>query len=731
MSTTSLPKGLRPAKVKSVKVVESPAYVCDVTVEDNHNLVVKSEISNSPILAHNCFDENLKLLANLTGDGYYNLGNLMMQYGSQGYIDLTFGKDDRDSIESYGFEPDTLRYMTLDVVGPFAIAQQQLARAVHIGDTKYASMVTHQISDMLHVFSIMESHGNLLDVDYLFYLKTPGSPIEKELNKLQDKLLSTKAVQTANKRLMQQRGISSNGWMGETTLDLFSLTKPEHKQLLFFDILDLEPLSMGKSKKGKIDKAFQEHYSSVPEVAMFQALGKARKLRESYVNSFIKLLGTSPDFKLDHRIRPRYQFLPVVTGRTSAKDPNLQQVPARSALGKQIKRLFIAEKGHLYIKVDYRVHEVRCWGLIAFDKSLAKVFQEAKDMRDEYRRSPNPALGKRLKLEADVHVINAAYFFSLAVEKVDKEVRNAVKGVVFGLIYQMAIKTLAANLGKSLKFTQNLVANFQKRFPRGMKWIEDIKASAAKDLYAASPLGLRRHLWGYLLPEDNPNQGKTFGDMNRRAVNSPVQGMGAQFMSIGARSLSKRLWSILKSEKRDTGLKIQNSVHDSLENTSPYGTFLENLGLVEKALTTDVRAVVRERHGFDFDVDLEIDFEVGASLSTCDGWDFSLEQLEDLVYESVLFQKNDLGHKIKVKAVLEEVFVDGWAKAPKWMKVQAKNIGWSHDYSKVKARYEARKAEEAAKAEADRVKREQEAAVLVEAERAAGSKSKKSKKSKN
>lgn len=672
-------------------------------------------------------DENKKFILGITGEYYYSLGNMSVQYGYDGYLTAEFGKKDRSTIEAHDLDEGLIRYGTLDTVVPFAIAEQQLARAKHMGHDKFKGMVHEQISDMLHTFSRMEINGNLIDVDYLFYLKTPNSPIEQELNKLQTKLLTTTAVKKANKRLMKSKGISTTGWMGEVTVDLFSLNKPEHKQLLFFDVLGLEPLMQGKSGKGKIDKNFQAHYKDVPEVAMFTNLGKAKKLRDSYVNSFIKLLGSSEDFKHDRRIRPQYNYLGVVTGRTSAKDPNLQQVPARSALGKQIKRLFIAELGHLYIKVDYRVHEVRCWGLISFDKNLAKVFQEAKDLRDEYRRKPNPTLAKRLKLEADVHVINAAYFFSVAVEKVDKELRNAVKSVVFGLIYQMAVKTLAGNLGKSLDFTKKLVSNFQKRFPRGMKWIDDVKEHARKHLFVESPLGLRRHLWGYLLPESNPNSGRVHGDMDRRAVNSPVQGMGAQFMAIGARQLDKIWWKILKTEKRDIGIKICNSVHDSLENKSPYGTFLENLGHVEYALTTAVRKEVKRRHGFDFDVDLEIDFEIGSSLSTCEGWDFSLVQLEDLVYESILFQRNELKHDISVKAAMREVFVDGWERAPKWLKDQAKNIGWTYSFAAIKRRHSERVEAEAKRLEEEKKKLEREASLKAAEEAAAKTSSGKSK----
>lgn len=674
-------------------------------------------------------DENLKFLQSVTGDYYYSLGNLSVQYGYTGYLTAEFGKKDRATIESHDLDEKLQRYCTLDVVVPFAIHLQQLELAKRLGHDKFERQVSQQISDLLHTFSRMEINGNLLDVDYLFYLKTPNSPIEAELRSIQDKLLSTKAVVRANKMLMKTKGIPTQGLFGDVVSNTFSLTKPEHKQLLFFDVLGLEPVEVGKGGKGKVDKAFQQQYKDVPEVKMFSDLSGAQKLRNAYVNSFIKLLGTSEDFKGDHRIRPRYKYLGVVTGRTSASDPNLQQVPARSKLGKQIKRLFIAGPGGLYIKVDYRVHEVRGWGIISSDRGIAKLFQAAKELRDQYRAKPSPELKARLSSEADIHIMNAAYFFSVDIEKVDKELRNAVKSVIFGLIYQMAVKTLSKSLGKTLEFTKNLVNNFTKRFPRGMKWIEDVKVLARKNYYVESPLGLRRHLWGYLLPDDYRHADRVAGDMDRRAVNSPIQGKCAQYMATGARQLDTKCWEVLRDEKRDLGLTICNSVHDSLENVSKYETFLENLGHVEEALTKKVREIVKERYGFEFVVDLEIDFEIGATLSECDGWDFSLHQLEELVYNSLMFQKSEQNYDLNVDATMKTIFVDGWERAPKWLKVQAKNIGWKFSVKEVRRRID-EKALAAAKAATEKARKaakEAEEAALQAEKKAAKKKKKKAK----
>lgn len=673
-----------------------------------------------------CIDENHKSLQGVIGDYYYSLGNLAVQYGFTGYLTAEFGKQHRATIETADLDDKLLRYCSLDAVVPWAISQKQLELAAHIGHKKFESMVTEQLSDTIHTFSVMEINGNLIDVSYLFYLKTPQSPIEGVIKKITQNLLDTPAVRKANKIILKNKGVPTNGLFGEVNTNVFSLGKHDHKQILFYEVLALEPIAgkgdwkkkaveakKDEKKGGKLDKVFQKAYAAVPEVAMYTELSKAVKLRNAYVNSFIKLLGTSDDLKTDKHIRPSYKYLEVVTGRTSASDPNLQQVPTHSELGKHIKRLFIAPPGALYIKMDYRVHEVRGWGLISFDAELAKVFQAAKDLRDSYRYHPNPSLAKRLKLEADVHVINAAYFFTVAIELVDKKLRNNVKGVIFGLIYQMSIKTLAKTLDKTLEFTEKLVSNFNKRFPKGMRWIEDIKAFARKNYYVESPIGLRRHLWGYLLPDGLKHASKVYGDMDRRAVNSPIQGMCSQFMSIAGRALSTKIWNVLKEEKRDLGLVIRNSVHDALESTSIYENFLENLGHVEHAATTRVREIAKERVGFEFVVDIEIDFEVGASLANTVAWDFSIEALEEICLKALEFQAHELKYEVNVKETMRLIFEGGWDRAPKWMHRQARNIGWSYKGIKpIKARIE-QKALEA------KLKKEQEAKeALAKAEQA-------------
>lgn len=638
-------------------------------------------------------DENMKFLQAVGGDYYYSLGNISSQYGFEGYLTAAFGKEDRKNISRTDLDANLIQYMGLDVVVPFGIHLLQKQRAAKDGHKKYESLIREQMSDLVHGFSRMETTGSGLDVPYLFHLRTPASPIEKEIESMTQDLLNTPAVKRANKLLLKAEGVPEKmgAWAAPGAItQKFSLRADAHKKLLFFKVLQLEPLDYGKAdkdgrKQGKLDKNFQSHYKNIPEVKMYTALGKAKKLKNAYVNSFLKLLAADADFKSDYRIRPNYKYLVVVTGRTSAADPNLQQIPARSELGKHIKRLFVARNGCLYIKVDYRVHEVRGWGIIALDKALASVFLSAKALRDKFRLWPSEELAKKIKFEADIHIVNVIYFFRKTVEeliddpKMMKELRNAVKGIIFGLIYQMSIKSLAASIGQELEFTKQLVANFNKRFPNGMKWIEDCKKFAQEHLYFENPLGFRRRLWGYMMPQSAREASRIHGEMDRRAVNSPIQGMCSQFMAIGSRQLDKMVWELRQKTGRIMRLFINNSVHDSLENEVAYEDFLLGLEYVEKALTQKVREVVQKRHGFNFVVDLEIDFELGASLSQVQAWDFSMPELERIVKESLQFQKDELKHKINVDKTMETIFSQK-KDMPDWMTQQIKNTKFEFEY---------------------------------------------------
>ena len=651
--------------VTAKRKIDFDHIVYDLTIADNHNLFVcnKTTHEKNLILSKNCLDENLKYTQTVTGGYYYSLGNLSCQYGDFTYHEAKFGKSDRTTIGSVPLSKDVLFYCGSDTSIPFAIRELQLKRAADMGFTKYESLVGEQMSDVIHSLSTMEYNGYAVDIEYLFQLKFPDSPINKEIDILLQKFYASEAVQTLNQKMLKNMGIPTKALFGKATF-AFSVRTKEHLYALFFDALGLKPLKKGKSGKGKIDKPFQSEYKDVPEVKLFTAYGKATKLRNAYVNQMVKFWIDDEDFRSDRRIRCRYNYLPVITGRVSASNPGLQQIPSRSELGKHIKRLFVAPRGKIFVKVDYRAHEVRGWGIISKDDEVAKAFKVGQDLIKKYKRNPSFDLLRRIGLDGDVHKVNSSYFFAKNIEDVNKEDRNAIKGIIFGLIYGMLISTLAKSIGQELKYTEQLVERFMKRFKLGGKWFSKVMAFATKHYWVESPVGRRRNLFGYLFGKSDKKLHEfVISRFDRQAKNSLVQGFGSDCMMIGIRAFCKLVWNYAVKHDYDPHIKPCVSVHDSLEVETDYAHLLLTLNYVELALTKKVKETVKRRHNFDMNSDLEIDYEMGVTTDKLSGWYGDLDELEIIAYKSMLMQNTiiankkhsqDIGRKVKAEKEYSE-----------------------------------------------------------------------------
>lgn len=622
-------------------------------------------------------DENAKSLIAVTGHGYYGLANLAMQYGTSVYYEVEFGKEQRATIADVDLDENVQEYAALDVIVPFLIQEQQVKRSKDIKYTKYSSMVREQISDQIHAFSIMETTGAMADIDYLFKLNLPNSPINEELRSVEREFMDSPEVRKANKAICNDDNVPTTGLMGRVSVNKFDLSKNEHKQILFFDVMRLKPLKEGDKKRdngkatGKLDKEFQEAYKDNPLVALYNKLGKAQKLKNAYVNSLLRLWGESEDFKHDRAIRPTYSYLGVVTGRTSASDPNLQQIPSRSELGKLIKRILIARKGRILIKVDYSAHEVRGWSIISGDKEVAEVFEIGRRLRHRYRTVPDPWINHLVDIEGDVHKINASYFFGVPIMEVTKPIRNAVKTVIFGLIYQQGDKGLARSTGREVDDIVDIKARFLKRFPVGLKWFDAIKRFAHENYFVESPVGRRRHLWGYMVPKSHSEADPVHAACDRRAVNSPVQGFGSDLMMSAIRILDRMKYDYWKTHGKYPDFLLNVSVHDSLTVDCAYEWFFLALDMIERSMTLAVVQLVKERHNFEFTSVPEIDFEIGASEKDVEGWDFSYKSLESIIRNALVQKRDEMGEKdLDVDATLKSMLEDQYSLMSDWMKKQ-------------------------------------------------------------
>lgn len=626
-------------------------------------------------------DENHKTIQGISGRNYYSLLNICMQYGCRAYYESDFGKEQRAFIADMDLEGPVLTYMALDVIVLLHIQKLQMKYAKTIGYDKYFSLVTEQLSDQIHTLSNLEFNGSYVDIDWLFKLKSKDSHIVREKNRVLKALYESEGVQKANKLLAKRSGVPAMGLFGRTKTKLFKINKEEHKQLLFFEVLKLKPLTMNKKGLGKIDKDFQKKYEDVPEIKLFTELTKIEKLYNAYVKSFIKKWGEDEDFRFDRCMRPRFGYLDVVTGRTSARDPTLQTIPSRSEMGKLIKRLFIAPDGRIIIKVDYSAHEVRCWSLISGDSAVAEAFRIGLKLREKFKRKPTMDLAKEIDLKGDVHKINAAFFFRKAIEEVDKVMRQAVKQVIFGLIYQQGAKGTAKSINATVEMVEELTTQFFKRFPVGGKWFDKAKAHARKHLYVESPVGRRRNLWGLITPNSHEDAGNITSRAERQSVNSPVQGMGSDFMMTGARCIERRRFEHFQKTGHYPDFIQANSVHDSLEFSCAYQDIWLAIQMIEEGLTHDVEREMIKRHNFKFDIQLEIDFEFGHSLDKCEGWNYALTgdfktkdkyAFNEVLMKTLKGQRDDLGYDLDPNATFKQIMARMKEDAPEWALKQQK-----------------------------------------------------------
>lgn len=602
-----------------------------------------------------CLDENIKYLADFSFDGVKtksgNLRAIFTSYRNDFYFTAPFSKEDRGNIGQ--FPPDSkdvLEYESMDVQSLIGLHSMQLQRSerLSIGDKSYRPyyrrFVSKQMSNMIHAQSHMEARGVNVDKLYLAYLKSKESPLLEILDENKQELYKSKTVKKANKILLRNEGVQVKGGIFKNRSPwLFDIGKPVHQRILFFDVMDMEPVGYTKkSKEPSTDKWFQLKYKGeVPEVAAFERVQKVTKLWGTYVKGWWNIMKESMDSIIDNRLRPAYGFFNVVTGRTNSFHPNLQQVPTRDALSKHIKRMFLAPKGKLGVKFDYSAHEVRVWSIISGDMVLAAVFKAARKLRRKYRLRPSEKYRDLLKKKGDIHILNVHFFFGKWVDK-NHWLRDAIKSVVFGVIYGKGPKALSRDIKKTKEYAQMLIDKLFDRFVAGAKWLNWAKNFAEENAYIYAPTGRRRNLYGILTGIQ-----AILSAIGRRGMNSPIQGMASDIAITSIRLIQIEFYRYMKKWHDIEGMKVlpaevMKFVHDALYSEVPYEHLLPFLHILQYTATFGVTKWYKEEFGLDFTVEPEIELEIGASEDAYAKWDWTEDNLKQIIRKG-LEDQQELG----------------------------------------------------------------------------------------
>lgn len=634
-------------------------------------------------------DENIVELNNF-GTKAGNLNAIYCTYENDFYIDEStkFTKAHRTNVGNIApNDKHFLMYGATDVVALLAMMRAQIDMAAHqdidgrVYQPYFERHMWYQMSDTAHQLSHMREDGSKIDVKYLRYLTSPDSPIRLEIKKLDQAFRAFPHAQEANSRILSDSGFKAKGLFGARAKDwAIKLSKPAHLKTLFFEIMGLEPVSQTKSGEDAVDKEFIAAYKDKnPIVATYGERKKLTTLLSSYAKGWLKKLAINSDSIKDHHLRPDYSSFDVATGRLASKGPSLHTIPSRGPLAKIIKRMFITTPGYLLLRYDYSAHEVRVWSYVGLDKVLAAIFRVGQELRQAFIADPSDANRKAVKEKGDIHILNVKRLLNKIIEKSDP-LRDAIKAIIFGLIYGKSAATLGEDtklgdkvefmkqLGDPTKskaelrvienkliallkedrtaFAQGLIDKIFKEFKRAGAWTNRMKSLAETQYIVYSPIGRVRHLFAAMTGDP-----KIVAQQVRRGSNAPIQGFASEIgvkagrviMEIYFRELPK-LCEMLDIEYDEWALRIpcNRMVHDASYYSVPYALIVPFTHILQYGATYGVTKAYKEEFDFDFTVEPEIEIEIGARDDKCAKWDWSLPSFVSAVVESVN-DANDFG----------------------------------------------------------------------------------------
>ena len=306
----------------------------------------------------------------------------------------------------------------------------------------------------------------------------------------------------------------------------FNINSPKQLGEVLFEDLML-PCKKKKTKSGYSTDAqtLEELRSSSPIIDDILEYRQVTKLRGTYA----AVLPTLTDS--EGRIHTDFKQALTATGRLSSAEPNLQNIPIRTRMGRQMRRYFIAKDGYSLLDADYSQIELRLLAHISGDYTMRESFISGED----------------------IHRRTAAAVFGIPEEQVTEEMRKSAKAVNFGIVYGIGGFSLAKDIGTSVADATRYIKSYKMNYPDIDRYLEDVVKDAERDGYTTTSFGRRRYI-----PEINSQNGNMRAFGRRVAMNAPIQGTAADIMKLAMLKVD----SALKKAGLDARIVMQ--VHDEL-----------------------------------------------------------------------------------------------------------------------------------------------------------------------
>lgn len=345
----------------------------------------------------------------------------------------------------------------------------------------------------------------------------------------------------------------------------FNINSPKQLGVILFEKLELPVIK--KTKTGYSTNAeVLEHLSDKHEIIdKITEYRQIVKLKSTYVDGLINIINP-----ISHRIHSSFNQTITTTGRISSTDPNLQNIPVRLELGRNIRKVFVADKGFKLVDADYSQIELRVLAHMSQDEHMIDAFNH----------------------NVDIHTKTASQVFGIDINDVTSDQRSAAKAVNFGIVYGISDFGLAKNLHIPVKEAKNYIDSYLNTYEDIKSYMDSTIEEAKEDGYVKTILNRRRYI-----PEIKSSNTILKNLGKRLAMNAPIQGSAADIIKIAMVNVYKKL------EERDLKSKLVLQVHDELI-----------IECIEDELE-EVSKIVKDEmeHAVSMDVNLDVDLNTGDS----------------------------------------------------------------------------------------------------------------------
>lgn len=315
--------------------------------------------------------------------------------------------------------------------------------------------------------------------------------------------------------------------------ETFNIGSPMQLSHVLFDVMGLPTKGLKKTKRGYYStnaKVLSDLARDHEIVRLILDWREKSKIKSTYLDTL------GPLRRGDGRVHTTYNQTITATGRLSSSDPNLQNIPTRSELGRTVKTAFSAGEGSVFLAVDYSQIELRLLAHLSGDEHLVRAFNEGEDF----------------------HAETAARVFGVPVSEVTPDLRSRAKAVNFGIVYGQQAFGLSQSLHISMAEARDMIDRYYEAYPGVRTFLDNVVARAKQTGYAETMYGRRRHI-----PELKAKNPQLRGFGERTAMNHPMQGTAADIIKIAMARVSRRL------EEEGFAAHMILQVHDELDFECP------------------------------------------------------------------------------------------------------------------------------------------------------------------